>query len=75
LREGTHYGAKYRFLVLEHPHLWNKDIGDIMEGKDGGKKPEDSLSSNLQVSGKDLTQLISYLQELQVKGASTQVLG
>jgi hypothetical protein len=43
-----------------------------MEGKDNGKKPEDSQSSNLQVSGKDLTQLISYLQELHVKGASTQ---
>jgi hypothetical protein len=43
-----------------------------MEGKGSGKKPEDSQSSNLQVSGKDLTQLISYLQELQVKGASTQ---
>jgi hypothetical protein len=26
----------------------------------------------LQVSGEDLTQLISYLQELQVKGASIQ---
>jgi hypothetical protein len=43
-----------------------------MEGKESGKKPEGSLSSNLQVSGEDLTQLISYLQELQVKGASTQ---
>jgi hypothetical protein len=43
-----------------------------MEGKDSGKKPEDSQSSNLQVSGEDLTQLISYLQELQVKGASIQ---
>jgi hypothetical protein len=43
-----------------------------MEGKDSGKKPEDSQSSNLQGSGEDLTQLISYLQELQVKGASTQ---
>jgi hypothetical protein len=43
-----------------------------MEGKDSGKNPEDSQSSNLQVSGEDLTQLISYLQELQVKGASTQ---
>jgi hypothetical protein len=43
-----------------------------MEGKDSGKKLEDSQSSNLQVSGKDLIQLISYLQELQVKGASTQ---
>jgi hypothetical protein len=43
-----------------------------MESKDSGKKPEDSQSSNLQVSTKDLTQLISYLQELQVKGASTQ---
>jgi hypothetical protein len=32
-----------------------------MEGKDSGKKLEDSQSSNLQVSGKDLTQLISYL--------------
>jgi hypothetical protein len=42
-----------------------------MEGKEGGKKPEDSPSSNLQVSGEDLTHLISYLQELQVKGAST----
>jgi hypothetical protein len=26
-----------------------------MEGKDNGKKPEDSQSSNLQVSGEDLT--------------------
>jgi hypothetical protein len=45
-----------------------------MEGKDSGKKPEDSQSStpHLQVSGEDLTQLISYLQELQVKGTSTQ---
>jgi hypothetical protein len=43
-----------------------------MEGKDSGKKPEDSQSSNLQASSEDLTQLISYLQELQVKGASTQ---
>jgi hypothetical protein len=43
-----------------------------MEGKESGKKPEDSQSSNLQVSSEDLTQLISYLQELQVKGASTQ---
>jgi hypothetical protein len=43
-----------------------------MEGKDSGKKPEDSQSSNLQVSSEDLTQLISYLQELQVKGTSTQ---
>jgi hypothetical protein len=43
-----------------------------MEGKDNGKKSEDSQSSNLQVSGEDLTKLISYLQELQVKGASTQ---
>jgi hypothetical protein len=43
-----------------------------MEGKDSGKKPEDSKSSNLQVSSEDLTQLISYLQELQVKDASTQ---
>jgi hypothetical protein len=43
-----------------------------MEDKDSGKKPEDFPSSNLQVSGEDLTQLISYLQELQVKGASTQ---
>jgi hypothetical protein len=43
-----------------------------MEGKNSGKKPEDSQSSNLQVSGKDLTQLISYLQELHVKGASIQ---
>jgi hypothetical protein len=43
-----------------------------MEGKDSGKKPEDSQSSNLQVSGEELTLLISYLQELQVKGASTQ---
>jgi hypothetical protein len=43
-----------------------------MEGKDSGKKPEDSQSSNSQVSGEDLTKLISYLQELQVKGASTQ---
>jgi hypothetical protein len=43
-----------------------------MRGKDSGKKPEDSQSSSLQVSGEDLTQLISYLQELQVKGASTQ---
>jgi hypothetical protein len=43
-----------------------------MEGKERGKKPEDFQSSNLQVSGEDLTQLISYLQELQVKGASTQ---
>jgi hypothetical protein len=43
-----------------------------MEGKESGKKPEDSQSSNLQVSSKDLTQLISYLQELQVKGALTQ---
>jgi hypothetical protein len=43
-----------------------------MEGKDSGKKPEDSQSSYLQVSGEDLTQLISYLQELQVKGASIQ---
>jgi hypothetical protein len=43
-----------------------------MEGKDSGKKPEDFQSSNLQVSGKDLTQLISYLQDLQVKGTSTQ---
>jgi hypothetical protein len=32
-----------------------------MEGKESGKKPEDSQSSNLQVSSKDLTQLISYL--------------
>jgi hypothetical protein len=32
-----------------------------MEGKDSGKKPKDSHSSNLQVSGEDLTQLISYL--------------
>jgi hypothetical protein len=38
-----------------------------MEGKDSGKKPEDYQSSNLQVSGEDLTQLI----ELQVKDAST----
>jgi hypothetical protein len=43
-----------------------------MEGKDSGKKSEDSQSSNSQVSGEDLTKLISYLQELQVKGASTQ---
>jgi hypothetical protein len=43
-----------------------------MEGKDNGKKSEDSQSSNSQVSGEDLTKLISYLQELQVKGASTQ---
>jgi hypothetical protein len=43
-----------------------------MEDKDSGKKPEDFPSSNLQVSGEDLTQLISYQQELQVKGASTQ---
>jgi hypothetical protein len=43
-----------------------------MEGKNSGKKSEDSQSSNLQISGKDLTQLSSYLQELQVKGASTQ---
>jgi hemin uptake protein HemP len=43
-----------------------------MEGKDSGKKPEDSQSSNLQVRGEDLIQLISYLQELQVKGASIQ---
>jgi hypothetical protein len=43
-----------------------------MEGKESGKKPENSQSSNLQVSSEDLTQLISYLQELQVKGASTQ---
>jgi hypothetical protein len=43
-----------------------------MEGNNSGKKPKDSQSSNLQVSGEDLTQLISYLQELQVKGASTQ---
>jgi molybdate-binding protein len=43
-----------------------------MEGKDSGKKPEDSPSSNLLVSSEDLTQLISYLQELQVKSASTQ---
>jgi hypothetical protein len=43
-----------------------------MEGKESGKKPEDSQSSNLQVSSKDLTQLISYLQELQVKGVPTQ---
>jgi hypothetical protein len=43
-----------------------------MEGKESGKKPEDFQSSNLQVSSEDLTQLISYLQELQVKGASTQ---
>jgi hypothetical protein len=43
-----------------------------MEGKDSAKKLEDSQSSNLQVSGEDLTQLISYLQELQVKGASIQ---
>jgi hypothetical protein len=43
-----------------------------MECKESGKKLEDSQSSNLQVSSKDLTQLISYLQELQVKGASTQ---
>jgi hypothetical protein len=43
-----------------------------MEGKDSGTKPEDSQSSNLQVSGEDLTQLISYLQELQVKGTSIQ---
>jgi hypothetical protein len=44
-----------------------------MEDKDSGKKSEDSQSSNLQVSGEDLTQLIYYLQELQVKGASIQV--
>jgi hypothetical protein len=43
-----------------------------MEGKDSGKKSEDSQSSNSQVSGEDLTKLISYLQKLQVKGASTQ---
>jgi hypothetical protein len=43
-----------------------------MEGKESGKKPEDSQSSNLKVNSKDLTQLISYLQELQVKGAPTQ---
>jgi hypothetical protein len=43
-----------------------------MEGKDSGKKSEDSESSNSQVSGEDLIKLISYLQELQVKGASTQ---
>jgi hypothetical protein len=43
-----------------------------MEGKDSGKKSEDSQPSNSQVSGEDLTKLISYLQELQVKGASTQ---
>jgi hypothetical protein len=43
-----------------------------MESKDCGKKPKDSQSSNLQVNGEDLTQLISYLQELQVKGASIQ---
>jgi hypothetical protein len=43
-----------------------------MEGKESGKKPEDSQSSHLQVSSEDLTQLISYLQELQVKGASLQ---
>jgi hypothetical protein len=27
LLEGTHCEAKYRFLVLEHPHLWDEDIG------------------------------------------------
>jgi hypothetical protein len=43
-----------------------------MEGKDSGKKPKDSQSSNLQGNGEDLIQLISYLQELQVKGTSTQ---
>jgi hypothetical protein len=43
-----------------------------MEGKDSGKKPKDSQSSNLQVSSEDLTQLISFLQELQVKGVSIQ---
>jgi hypothetical protein len=43
-----------------------------MEGKDSGKKSEDSQSSNSQVSGEDLTKLIFYLKELQVKGASTQ---
>jgi hemin uptake protein HemP len=43
-----------------------------MERKDNGKKPEDSPSSNVLVSSEDLTQLISYLQELQVKSASTQ---
>jgi hypothetical protein len=43
-----------------------------MEGKESGKKPEDSQSSNLQVNSEDLTQLISYLQELQVNGASIQ---
>jgi hemin uptake protein HemP len=43
-----------------------------MEDKDSGKKLEDSQSYNSQVSGEDFTQLISYLQELQVKGASTQ---
>jgi hypothetical protein len=32
-----------------------------MEGKDSGKKLEDSPSSNLLVSSEDLTQLISYL--------------
>jgi hypothetical protein len=34
-----------------------------MEGKDSGKKLEDSQPpiSHLQVSGEDLTQLISYL--------------
>jgi hypothetical protein len=41
-----------------------------MEGKDSGKKTEDSQLPNLLVSGEDLTQLISYLQELQVNGAS-----
>jgi hypothetical protein len=43
-----------------------------MEGNDSGKKSEDSQSSNSQVNGEDLTKLISYLQELQVKCASTQ---
>ena len=42
-----------------------------MEGKDSGKNFKDSQPSYLQVSSDDLTQLISYLQELQVKGMST----
>jgi hypothetical protein len=27
IAEGTHCGARYRFLILEHPHLWHEDIG------------------------------------------------
>jgi hypothetical protein len=27
LLKGTHYEARYRFLVLEHPHLRDEEMG------------------------------------------------